>query len=180
MIYLFLADGFEEIEALAPLDILRRAGKDVCTVGVTGRTVTGSHGIPVVCDRTVEDVDPEDVPEAVILPGGMPGTRHLDESMFVGAFTKAVFKNGGLVCAICAAPSVLGHIGILSGRQATCYPGFEQELDGAVLSADSVVRDGNVITAKGAGVALEFGFAITTALCGQQTADKLAASMQCA
>lgn len=179
MIYLFLADGFEEIEALAPLDILRRAGKEVCTVGVTGRTVTGSHGIPVVCDAVLEDVDPDETPEAVILPGGMPGTKRLDENLFVCAFTKAVYKNGGLVCAICAAPSVLGHIGILAGRQVTCFPGFEPELTGAKLSAQSVVRDGNVITAKGAGVALEFGFAIAAALCGEETAKKLSASMQC-
>lgn len=179
MIYLFLADGFEEIEALAPLDILRRAGKDVRTVGVTGKTATGSHGIPVVCDVTVEDVDPDETPEAVILPGGMPGTKHLDGSMFVCAFTKAVYKNGGLVCAICAAPSVLGHIGILAGKNATCFPGFEAELIGAELSSASVVRDGNVITAKGAGVALEFGFAITAALCGEVEAKRLASSMQC-
>lgn len=179
MIYLFLADGFEEIEALAPLDILRRAGKDVCTVGVTGKTVTGSHGIPVVCDASVEDVDPDETPEAVILPGGMPGTKHLDESMFVCAFTKAVYKNGGMVCAICAAPSVLGHIGILSGKNATCFPGFESELTGAILSEESVCRDGNVITARGAGVALDFGFAIVSALCGDETAKKLASAMQC-
>lgn len=179
MIYLFLADGFEEIEALSPLDILRRAGKDVSTVGVTGKTVTGSHGIPVVCDITVEDVDPDELPEAVILPGGMPGTKHLDENLFVCAFTKAVYKNGGLVCAICAAPSVLGHNGILAGKNATCFPGFEQELIGAKLSEEPVVRDGNVITAKGAGVALEFGFAITAALCGEAKAQQLASSMQC-
>lgn len=179
MIYLFLADGFEEIEALAPLDILRRAGKKVISVGVTGKTVTGSHGIPVVCDVTAEDVDPDETPEAVILPGGMPGTKHLDENLFVCAFTKAVFKNGGLVCAICAAPSVLGHIGILAGKNATCFPGFESELVGAKVSTESVVRDGNVITARGAGVALDFGFAITAALCGEETANKLSASMQC-
>lgn len=179
MIYLFLADGFEEIEALAPLDILRRAGKQVQTVGVTGKTATGSHGIPVVCDLTVDQVDPDDMPEAVILPGGMPGTKHLDNSLFVCAFTKAVYKNGGLVCAICAAPSVLGHIGILAGKKATCFPGFESELTGATVSADSVCRDGNVITARGAGVALDFGFAITSALCGEDTARQLASTMQC-
>ncbi len=179
MIYLFLADGFEEIEALAPLDILRRAGKKVMTVGVTGKTVTGSHGIPVLCDVTVEEVDPDEMPEAVILPGGMPGTKHLDENLFVCAFTKAVFKNGGLVCAICAAPSVLGHIGILAGKNAVCFPGFESELVGANVSAESVVRDGNIITAKGAGVALDFGFAITAALCGEDDAKKLASAMQC-
>ena len=119
------------------------------------------------------------MPEAVILPGGMPGTKHLDNSLFVCAFTKAVYKNGGLVCAICAAPSVLGHIGILAGKKATCFPGFESELTGATVSADSVCRDGNVITARGAGVALDFGFAITSALCGEDTARQLASTMQC-
>ena len=109
----------------------------------------------------------------------MPGTKHLDENLFVCAFTKAVFKNGGLVCAICAAPSVLGHIGILAGKNAVCFPGFESELVGANVSAESVVRDGNIITAKGAGVALDFGFAITAALCGEDDAKKLASAMQC-
>lgn len=179
MIYLFLADGFEEVEALAPLDILRRAGKEVKTVGVGGDTICGSHGIPVICDTTEDKISLADKPEAVILPGGMPGTLNLEKSKTVCAFARDAFADGRLVCAICAAPSVFGHLGLLRGKKATCFPGFEAELDGADVCADSVCQDGNVITAKGAGVALDFGFAITSALCGADTAKKLSASMQC-
>lgn len=178
MIYLFLANGFEEIEALAPVDILRRAGEQVCTVGVGGRTITGSHGIPVVCDCTA-DVLPDGMPDAVILPGGMPGTKNLDASETVRETTLAVHEAGGFVCAICAAPSVLGHLGILRNRRATCFPGFESELTGAVVCDQSVVRDGNVITARGAGVAPDFGFEIAAALCGEDKAAQLRSQMQC-
>ena len=178
MIYLFLANGFEEVEALAPLDILRRAGETVRTVGVSGRTITGSHGIPVVCDCTA-DALPDEAPKAVILPGGMPGTKNLDASEVVCRTVLSVHAAGGLVCAICAAPSVLGHLGVLEGKAATCFPGFEDELAGARVSDRSVVHDGNVITAKGAGVALDFGFAIVSALCGAEKADTLRRAMQC-
>ena len=178
MIYLFLANGFEEVEALAPLDVLRRAGETVRTVGVCGRTIVGSHGVPVVCDDTA-DALPDGTPDGVILPGGMPGTRNLDASAVVCDTVLAVHAAGGLVCAICAAPSVLGHLGILEGKSATCFPGFEQELTGAFVSALSVVRDGNVITAKGAGVALDFGFEIVSALCGAEKAASLRSAMQC-
>lgn len=177
MIYLFLANGFEEVEALAPLDILRRAGEEVRTVGIGDRTITGAHGVPVICDLCDSDVSA--APKAVILPGGMPGTTHLDESPVVRKTVCDVFASGGLVCAICAAPSVLGHLGVLRGKKATCFPGFEQELTDAFVQQDSVVTDGNVITARGAGVALDFGFAIVTALCGKEKADALRASMQC-
>lgn len=178
MIDIFLANGFEELEALAPLDILRRAGLQVQTVGVGGQTITGTHGISVICDTMLENL-PQTLPEAVILPGGMPGTTHLDESKTVRRIVCEVFAQNGLVCAICAAPSVLGHLGLLRGRQATCFPGFESELDGAALSAEPVCRDGNILTARGAGVAPEFGFAIAAALCGEEKADCLRKSMQC-
>ena len=178
MIYLFLANGFEEIEALAPVDILRRAGEQVRTVGVGGRTITGSHGIPVDCDCTT-DALPDDTPDAVILPGGMPGTKNLDASETVRKTTLAVHAAGGLVCAICAAPSVPGHLGILRDKRATCFPGFEGELTGAVICEQSVVRDGNIITARGAGVALDFGFEIVAALCGGDKAALLHSQMQC-
>ena len=179
MIYLFLAEGFEEIEALTPLDILRRAGKDVRTVGVGGSTIRGSHGIPVVCDTTIDAVSLADAPEAVILPGGMPGTNNLECDDTVRGFVRAAFEDGKPVCAICAAPSILGHMGLLEGRRATCFPGFEQALLGAHVTGESVCRDGNILTAKGAGVAADFGFAITEALCGAETAQKLRSSMQC-
>ena len=179
MIYVFLADGFEEVEALAPIDILRRAGQDVRTVGVTGSTVRGSHGIPVVCDTTIDAVALSDKPEAVILPGGMPGTTNLEANAAVCGIVRDAFADGRLLCAICAAPSVPGHLGLLKGRRATCFPGFEQALLGAEATGESVCRDGGLITAKGAGVALEFGFAIVQALCGDAAADKLRDSMQC-
>lgn len=177
MIYLFLAEGFEEIEALAPLDILRRAGQCVKTVGVTGSTVTGAHAIPVVCDVTVDSLAEQ--PEAVILPGGMPGTLNLEKSETVCRLVRQTYEQGGLVCAICAAPSILGHMGLLAGKRATCFPGFEKDLLGAELSPDSVCRDGNIITAKGAGVALDFGFCITQALCGAETAQQIHDAIQC-
>ena len=179
MIYIFLADGFEEVEALAPADILRRAGKDVRTVGVGGSTVRGTHGIPVVCDTVIDAVSLSDKPEAVILPGGMPGTNNLEASDAVRDFVRDAYEDGRLVCAICAAPSVLGHMGLLEGKKATCFPGFEQALLGADVTDESVCRDGNILTAKGAGVALDFGFAAVQALCGEDTAAQLRAGMQC-
>ena len=179
MIYVFLAEGFEEIEALAPVDILRRAGKDVRMIGVGGKTVRGSHGIPVVCDDVIDAVALSDKPEAVILPGGMPGTNNLECNDTVRDFVRDAYADGRLVCAICAAPSVPGHMGLLEGRKATCFPGFEQALLGADVTGESVCRDGNIVTAKGAGVALEFGFAIVQALCGADAAEKLRVSMQC-
>ena len=179
MIYIFLADGFEEMEALCPVDVLRRAGKDVRIVGVGGSTIRGSHGIPVVCDAAIDDVSLSDKPEAVILPGGMPGTNNLEACDAVRDFVRDADADGRLVCAICAAPSVLGHMGLLHGRRATCFPGFEHALLGADVTDESVCRDGNVLTAKGAGVALEFGLSIVRALCGDDKADALAESMQC-
>ena len=179
MVYVFFADGFEEVEALAPVDILRRAGQDVRMVGVGGCTIRGSHGITVTCDTTLDALPAQERPEAVVLPGGMPGTLNLEASDGVRDLVRAAFTDGRLVCAICAAPSVLGHMGLLEGRKAVCFPGFEQALLGAEASDESVCRDGNILTAKGAGVALDFGFAIVQALRGEETADQLRRSMQC-
>ena len=179
MIYVFLADGFEEVEALAPVDILRRAGKDVCTIGVGGSTIRGTHGICVACDAVIDAVSTADKPEAVILPGGMPGTNNLECNDTVRDFVRDAYEDGRLVCAICAAPSILGHMGLLEGRKATCFPGFEQALLGADATGESVCCDGNLLTAKGAGVALDFGFAIVQTLCGAETAVRLRSGMQC-
>lgn len=176
MIYVFLADGFEEIEALAPVDVMRRAGLAVCTVGVTGETVTGSHGISVKADAL--KFDPADM-EAVVLPGGMPGTRRLDESPLVAEALEAAEKKSCLIAAICAAPSVLGHKGLLKGRRATCFPGWEKELTGASYTGEPVTADGNILTARGAGVALEFGLALTARLVSPEKAEELGRSMQC-
>ena len=172
MIYLFLANGFEEIEALCPLDLLRRAGLEVTTVGVGGEMISGSHGITVAADIP-EGMYADSKPDMIILPGGMPGAKHLDESRVVDTALKAAVRHGSFIVAICAAPMVLGHRGLLAGKEAICYPGFEDHLTGANISDKRVVRDGNIITAAGMGVALEFGLALVAALKGQDAADEL-------
>lgn len=178
MIYMFLADGFEEVEALCPLDLLRRAGLEVTTVAVGGKeTVTGSHGIVVHAD--IPDVMYRDsAPDMIILPGGMPGSTHLDESRVVDSALKVASKKGAYLCAICAAPLVLGKRGYLEGKRAICYPGFEEYLKGATVSdTESVVRDGNIITAKGMGVALDFGLELVRVMKDGETADRIKASI---
>lgn len=176
MIYLFLAEGFEEIEALTPIDILRRAGLEIKTVAVgTSKTVKGSHGIEVVADVLESELG-NDVPEVIILPGGMPGTTNLEESETVINTLMSAIINESLVCAICAAPSILGIMGYLKNKKATCYPGFEQYLDGANFTDERVVRDGNIITAKGMGCAHEFALCIVETLCGKEKADEVALS----
>lgn len=171
MVYLFLANGFEEAEALLPLDILRRGGVDVTTVAVGGGDiVVGSHGVRVGAD--IPDAMFRDSrPEAVILPGGMPGAENLAASKTVEVALRVTAAGGGLLCAICAAPFVLGKYGYLVGKSAVCFPGFEGRLTGAEISPNRVVRDGNVITAAGMGVADEFGFEILRALRGIDVAD---------
>lgn len=176
MVYMFLATGFEEVEALAPLDIMRRAGVEVTTVGIGGELITGAHGITVKAD-IADSVFRDDAPEMVILPGGMPGTRNLDASPVVEAALNAVAANDGYLAAICAAPMVLGKRGLLKGKRAICYPGFEKFLDGARLSHHNVVRDGNVITAAGMGVAIEFGLEIVEMLCGDVAAANVRAAI---
>ena len=173
MIYMFLAEGFEEVEALAPLDLIRRAGLEIKTVGVGSKTVVGSHGIPVVADITENEFS-DNAPDMVILPGGMPGTKNLDASAIVHKAIADAVKNDAYVCAICAAPMILGKLGLLREKNAVCYPGFEEYLDGATLPDKKVVRDGKVITAKGMGAAIEFGLAIVSALKDEKTADDLA------
>ncbi len=179
MFYCFLADGFEETEALAPVDILRRAGISVTTVGVGGKVIRGSHDIPVTADITIDEFEITADVEGVILPGGMPGVKNLDAEPRVKDAVSFCVSRELFVCAICAAPSVLGRMGVLMDRRATCFPGFEDELLGAEVCADKVVADGRIITAKGAGCALDFGFAITAAVKGEETAQRIAASMQC-
>lgn len=179
MVYVFLANGFEETEALAPVDILRRSGVDVKTVGVGGDKVTGSHGITVLADISDTEVE-TDVIEAVVLPGGMPGTLNLEKSPVVRACIEYCAQNDLPICAICAAPSILGHMGLLKGKKATCFPGFEQELDGAEVQQDKLaVTDGKIVTGKGAGAAIEFGLAVAALLAGQDESDKTRAALQC-
>ena len=166
MIYVFLADGFEETEAIAPIDMLRRAKKEVVTVGVTGKIVTSSHGVPVTADITQDEIQLNDHLEMIVLPGGMPGT--LNEE----AITYCAEQNRYLT-AICAAPSILGHRGLLNGKHAVCYPGFESALTGAEVGTEGVVQDGNIITARGAGVAIDFGLALVAALCGAEKSAEI-------
>ncbi|MBE6660409.1 MAG: DJ-1/PfpI family protein [Ruminococcaceae bacterium] len=175
MVVLFLADGFEEIEALLPLDLLRRAGVRTVTVGLGVREVRGAHGITVLADT---DRVPDGDIDMVILPGGMPGAANLDASDMVTDTLARVSARGGYLAAICAAPMVLGHKGYLKGKRAICFPGFEGELIGADVQNDAfVVRDGNVITAKGMGVALDFGLALVAALKDDATATALRAAV---
>lgn len=179
MIYIFLANGFEEVEALATIDVLRRADLKVKIVGVGSDVITGAHGISTVCDAVDCDLTPGEDIEAVILPGGMPGTLNLERSDKVNAFVDYAFENKKLLCAICAAPSILGHKGMLKGRKAVCFPGFESELEGAELSGSFVVTDGNIITAKGMGSAVKFGIAIGSAFVGEAKMKKIKESLQC-
>lgn len=172
MIYLFLAPGFEEIEALCPLDLMRRAGLKVTTVGVGGCDVTGAHGITVRADIVDRDFS-DDTPEMVFLPGGMPGTLNLAASDAVKSAIRSVVACGGYLAAICAAPSILGDMGLLAGKEAICFPGFEDRLTGAHISRRRVVLDGKVLTAAGMGVALEMGLKIVEIFCGAEAADKL-------
>ena len=144
MFYVFLAEGFEETEALAPVDVMRRAKLDVKTVGVTGECVTSSHGVPVKADITIDNIDLDDV-QGVVLPGGMPGTLNLEANEKVLETVKYSCENGKIVAAICAAPSILGHLGILDGKKTTCFPGFEKELKGADYTGTHTVTDGNII-----------------------------------
>ena len=177
MIYVFLANGFEEVEALTPVDFLRRCELDVRTVGVSGPIATGSHRIAVACDMTVEEMDIS-AADAVILPGGMPGTLNLEACPQVQEAVRWCAEHNKWVGAICAAPSVLGHMGLLEGKKATCFPGFEQELTGAEFLAQPVVRDGKIITSRGAGTASQFAFALIEALCSPEQAARLKASVQ--
>ena len=180
MIYVLFADGFEEVEAICPVDVLRRGGCRVKTVGVTGREVRGAHGIVIGCDVTgAEALDTlrSDPPEMIVLPGGMPGTRNIDSWQWTDAFIEAAEKAGGYLAAICAAPSVLGKRGRLKGKKAVCYPGFEDYLSGADVVFDDVVRDGKVITARGAGCAMKFALELLSAMKGEEAGAKVAESV---
>ena len=177
MVYLFLADGFEEIEALCVLDLLRRAKVDVKTVGVTGKIVNGSHNIPVVCDVLENEINTNDSFDMIILPGGLPGSDNLHASKVVDAFIKEASKRDKFICAICAAPYILGVRGLLNEKKATCYPGFENKLEGAICQNTGVVRDGKIITARAMGSATDFALEIIEALLGKETREKIRASI---
>ncbi len=178
MIYVFLGQGFEEIEALTPVDLLRRAELPVQTVGIGKREITGSHGITVRCDLVDDDISPEGL-DMIVLPGGMPGTLSLEKSEAVQTAVDGCVQNDKWIGAICAAPSILGHKGLLAGRRATCFPGYEEQLAGAVLSEEPVCVDGHIITAKGPGVSVEFGLKLVEVLTSRRRAQILKDSLQC-
>ncbi|MGN1098517.1 MAG: DJ-1 family glyoxalase III [Clostridia bacterium] len=178
MVYLFLADGFEIVEAMAPLDMLRRAKVDVKTVGLFSRTVTCSKGVELKADLSMDEVDMKNC-EMIILPGGLPGAEHLRDSEEIGEIVDYAEASGLYIAAICAAPMVIGRRGVLRGKKATCFPGYEDELLGAECTGEGVVRDGKVITAKGAGRSVEFGLALVEALCGREKAAEIKEKIQC-
>ncbi len=179
MIYVFLANGFEEIEAIAPIDLLRRAGKEVVTVGIGGQVISGAHGIPVTAD--IEDTALHDFAgtELIVLPGGMPGTRNEEASDTVQAALDYCVTNGVHISAICAAPSILGHKGLLEGKRATCYAGFESHLTGAEVTGSGVVTDGTITTGRGPGVAVDFALELISVLCGKEKSLEIRRGLLC-
>ena len=177
MVYVFLAEGFEEVEALTPVDCLRRAGVEVKTAGVGGKVINGAHGIPVQCDITAGEIVLDSALQMIVLPGGMPGTKNLEADADVQRAIAYCAENGIYIGAICAAPSILGHLGLLNGKTAVCYPGFEPALTGAKIGNAPAVKDGKFITAKGPGAALHFGLSLVAALTDHAAAQKLAAGM---
>lgn len=179
MIYVFLAKGFEEIEALTVVDFLRRADLEVYTVGIGSKIVSGSHNIPVFCDLDESEVIADPGIDAIVLPGGMPGTLNLEASGKVNEMIDYCVQNDKYICAICAAPSILGHKNLLNGKKATCFPGFEEELLGAKVSSDFVCCDGKIITAKGMGAAILFSKEIASKFTEKNKAERIKDSLQC-
>lgn len=168
MIYVLLADGFEEVEAIAPIDVMRRNDIPVMTAGVGGNEICGAHSIVIKTDIKIEDIILEDV-EGIILPGGMPGTTNLQNDTNVNKLIEYCNENELLIAAICAAPMILGELGLLKDREAVCFPGFEEHLLGADICDCPVAVSDHIITAKGAGAALEFGAAIVDYFSGEDS-----------
>ena len=174
MVYMFLGTGFEETEAIAPLDLLRRAGIEVLTVGVNGKTIYGGHNIGIEADITLPEMDLTDL-DMIILPGGLGGVASVRASKEAMDALQFAWENGKFVAAICAGPTVLADLGITSGKKATCYPGCETGMGDATMQDNApFVRDGNLITGTSAGCAIAFGLALIAAMKGQQAADTIA------
>ena len=177
-VFAFLADGLEEVECLAVVDVLRRAGVETTLISVTGkREITGSHGICFLADALFEEVNTDDA-DVLFLPGGMPGTNHLKAHQGLADAIRCANKQGRRLAAICAAPSILGEMDLLKGRTATCYPGFEDMLHGVSYTVQGVVTDGNITTARGLGYALDLGIELIRLLLGAQQAGNVKASIQ--
>lgn len=175
MIYVHLAEGFEEVEALTIVDVLRRAGEDAKTVSITGeRQVTGTHGIPVIADILYEEAD-YDKCKMIVLPGGLPGAANLEAHEGLAAHIRCFAEDPAKkLAAICAAPMAFGTHGVIWGKRATIYPGMEERLTGAEATGDAVTVDGNIITGKGPAYAMEFALALVKELKGKAAADKVA------
>lgn len=177
MIYAFLATGFEEVEAIAPIDVLRRAGLEVKTVSITDKlTVTGAHGIDVVADSLFADNDYTDA-DLLFLPGGMPGAANLNAHQGLCQVILDHHAAGKALSAICAAPMVLGNLGLAQGKRMTCYPGYEQYLIGANYTADLIEHDGLMFTGKGPAAALPLGYMLVEHFCGKDMAEQLKQGM---
>lgn len=171
--YVFLADGFEEVEGLTAVDLMRRAGIDVVTVSVMkGREVCGSHQIKVMADALFAELDFTDA-DLLVLPGGMPGTLHLQKHQGLEALLKDQNEKKKYIAAICAAPSILGALGFVKGRKAGIYPGMEEKLTNAEVSYDPVSTDGHIITSRGVGTAIPFALELVALLCGREKAEEI-------
>lgn len=179
MVYILLADGFEELEALAPCDMLRRADIETRLVSVSEKLhVRGAHGITVMADITISEMNIRDI-EMLVFPGGMPGAANLDVHPRTDLLIRHCLEKNLYLAAICAAPMILGKRGVLSGKKAICFPGFEKYLAGAeIQTGERVVRDGNIVTAVGAGAAVEFGLKLVETIKNKETADTLRASIK--
>ncbi len=174
MVYMMLGTGFEVTEAMVPLVMMRRAGIDVCTVGINGKTVYGSRDIGIEADIELGEMDLTNL-EGIILPGGLGGVASIKASQSALDAVKFAFDNNKLVAAICAGPTVLAMLGITDGKRATCYPGCETQMGSAVMVPDAAaVTDGNVITGTSAGCAIPFALQLITALKGKEAADNVA------
>lgn len=180
MIYVMLAPGFEEIEAVTPVDILRRAGLEVQIVAVQAdsqtMSVEGAHSLSILCDLSIQEADLMTA-ELLVLPGGMPGTSNLEKDEHLRRSLAFRMENNLPVAAICAAPSILGNLGLLKGRKATCYPGLEENLVGATSLSDPVVVDDKLVTSKGPGTAMAFSLALVELLKGPKAAESIASAM---
>lgn len=173
MVVEFLAPGFEESEAVIPVDVLRRAGQSVVTVGLGGKQVTGSHGLAIVADEEETEFTLPKSAELVLLPGGMPGTRNLDASETVAGILAEAARRGIFIGAICAAPLVLGNKGLLEGQKATIFPGMEDELPQGVFTPEPLVESGRIITGRSGGVAFEYAFLLVEKLMGRERAEQI-------
>ena len=173
MVYMLLGTGFEETEAIAPLDLLRRAGVEIATVGVTGKIVYGSHNIGIEADLLIDEMDLTNL-EMIILPGGLGGVASIKASAPAMEAVKFAYENGKYTAAICAGPTILAMLGITDGKKATCYPGCEDQMGSAIMTEAAAVTDGTVITGTSAGCAVPFGLALIAALKGQEMAEKIA------